>query len=262
MKYPESVTIQILNWEKYQDPESKKSPYKHWWFRVSNDIFLDSKFRFLSHYEKVCFLLLLTFASKKRDSEITSCIKLDCNLSGSLRPTQYFQALNALQTQSLIRITPYRLEERRIDKIREEKSTTLAVADVPSSRARPLPPVGAILEFQGSKSVEEELRHTTHKLQRSWLEAYASPGPEWIKQELKKAIAWLDANTKKRAKHFGRFMTNWLSRAFEEYRKTLPSNAVPTKPPLTKVQRANELLHGDPYYVEPVKQDPYWPTKG
>lgn len=81
--------------------------------------------------------------------------------------------------------------------------------------------LGPIEEFSHSISAVELLHDTKQDLQMGWLAAY--PNKEWILHELQRANAWILANPKKKPKKFGAFMTNWLSRAFESYRKGLPS---------------------------------------
>jgi hypothetical protein len=59
--------------------------------------------------------------------------------------------------------------------------------------------------------------------QRLWLETYRDA--EWLKLEFHKMLSWLDANPhKKPKKNYARFVTSWLSRAWEYHRKQLPSN--------------------------------------
>lgn len=81
-------------------------------------------------------------------------------------------------------------------------------------------PSGCIPELQGNPSVENFLKNVTHSNQKAWLELYDS---QWIKFEILKAIAWLEANPRKKPKHNGRFMGSWLSRAHEMHRRQLPS---------------------------------------
>lgn len=80
---------------------------------------------------------------------------------------------------------------------------------------------GCIQEFALDKTCVERLSNVTHRAQKAWLVAY--PSPEWICFEVRKAHAWCETNPKKAPKDFGRFMNNWLNRAFEDYRKGLQS---------------------------------------
>lgn len=94
-------------------------------------------------------------------------------------------------------------------------SKTLA----PTSRSRA--PVGAVDELRGLNFATEKLGSVKQSVQRLWLEAY--PDRAWIRQELLKACAWIEANPRKQSKDFGRFMNNWLAKGWEQHRKTIPS---------------------------------------
>lgn len=48
--------------------------------------------------------------------------------------------------------------------------------------------------------------------------------PEFIKEEIKKANLWIEANPKRRPKDKIKFLQNWFSRAYERHRKTVPTN--------------------------------------
>ncbi len=111
-QYPESLTLNIVNWDKYN---ARRDGHRSWWFKVSNDIFMDSKFRLLTPFEKSCYLLLLTFASKNASNSFTTRIKLDANLLGSTRPSQYYQAVMSIVGTGLVRLEKNRIEEKRIE---------------------------------------------------------------------------------------------------------------------------------------------------
>lgn len=49
------------------------------------------------------------------------------------------------------------------------------------------------------------------KTQENWVKAYNDP--EWIVQEIFKAMAWLTSNPKRQKKNISRFLTNWLARS-------------------------------------------------
>lgn len=44
----------------------------------------------------------------------------------------------------------------------------------------------------------------------AWFSAYDA---EWLTREIKKAVAWLKANPKRKKKDYARFFTNWLNRS-------------------------------------------------
>lgn len=82
-------------------------------------------------------------------------------------------------------------------------------------------PRGVIVDFDSCDICRHRLEKVTHDLQHAWLKTY--PGVEWVEQEIKRADVWIKSNPKKEPKEFGRFMSNWLSRSFESYRKGIPS---------------------------------------
>lgn len=98
---------------------------------------------------------------------------------------------------------------------REEKDISTVLELKPSN-------TGAISEFAKNDLIKNHLREVSPTAQEAWLAAYFDS--QWIQREICKAIAWVEANPRKRPKSFGRFMTNWLSAGWENYRKTLPSN--------------------------------------
>lgn len=95
-----------------------------------------------------------------------------------------------------------------------------------SSELQPVPKTasssrGVVASLKGDSTVETLLGGVTREAQNAWLKAY--PSAEWIVTEVLRANAWIESNPQKRPKVFGRFMANWLGRAFESYRKGIPS---------------------------------------
>ena len=113
---------------------------------------------------------------------------------------------------------PSRNEIGLIEEIKNEERRSKP--DVERNRSS----VGAIGEFLGNPLAEEALRQVPHKTQRTWLLAY--PDTEWLKQEILKAVSWLEVNPRRKPKVFARFFGNWLSRGWEKYRKTIPASSV------------------------------------
>ena len=56
-------------------------------------------------------------------------------------------------------------------------------------------------------------RKVKAKLAKSWLETF--PEPDWLSQEILKALNWEVANPRKKKIDFGKFMNNWLSRGWD-----------------------------------------------
>lgn len=84
------------------------------------------------------------------------------------------------------------------------------------------------------------------KTQKAWLEAYPNAG--WIIHEALKANVWVSANPHKAPKKFDRFFSNWLARAFEDYRKNLPSNRTGKNDPNENLRRQFENEGGQGEY--------------
>lgn len=92
----------------------------------------------------------------------------------------------------------------------------------PSPRRRQAPPRGAIENLKGNPGVEHFLGMVTQKAQESWVHAYGDP--EWVKERLGKAVAWIHSNPHKAPKSdFSKYLAGWLSRDWDTYRKTLKS---------------------------------------
>jgi len=124
-----------------------------------------------------------------------------------------------------------RLEKNRIEKNRIEKNIVSTAVENSTSMPPQLVPVvvekvskktGAIFELEHDQTAFTLLQDVTKDLQTKWLAAY--PSPDWIVHEIKKADVWMTANPSKRPKNFGRFMSGWLAKGFESYRKGLPTN--------------------------------------
>jgi hypothetical protein len=90
-------------------------------------------------------------------------------------------------------------------------------------RSRPQKVMGAIDALKVDRKLVEILAPIAQDLQRDWIEVFLSV--DWITTELKKAHAWCLANPQKAPKSaWARFYNSWLMRAWDRYRKTIPSN--------------------------------------
>ena len=131
-------------------------------------------------------------------------------------------------------------EELELDKESEEeleKDIITSELKNPPAQVSKAAIRGCLPEFSHDEVCEKRLATVTHKAQLAWLDAYRSV--DFIAQEVRRAHAWIETNPKKAPKDFGKFMLNWLSRAFETYRKGIPSNQ---KTHAQKVQDSNEEL--------------------
>lgn len=83
-----------------------------------------------------------------------------------------------------------------------------------------------IAEFYGHPDISEFVINykITMENQKGWLKLYDI---DYIKREIIKAVGWISANKAKASKPgpgANRFMSGWLDRGWESYRKSLPSN--------------------------------------
>lgn len=85
---------------------------------------------------------------------------------------------------------------------------------------------GAISHFSNSETSKSFLENVKHSVQEKWIEIYSDV--DWINTEILKASTWCDANpTRAPKKNIARFMTSWLERSWESYRKRpQPKNTV------------------------------------
>lgn len=215
-----SINIEILNWEQYNPRGDSKKPS---WFRMQNNFFFSTSTYDLTNDQKIVLIFLFSIASQKNLGSITLSIDYitrftsvnTCDISNALEILKQKQILNYYPCES--RTDP--CESRTKSPTTNERTNERTQSSTGFANA---PPRGCILELSGISTTEELLSTTSHKLQLCWLEAY--PSPDWIKAELQKSSVWLLANPKRKSKNFGRFMSNWLNRAFENYRKTIPTN--------------------------------------
>lgn len=82
---------------------------------------------------------------------------------------------------------------------------------------------GAVQEFSNDQDLTNFLRNVKKSTQRLWIKTYGDI--HWLRTEILKAMAWLDANPRKKpkGKNPARFLGNWFAIGWESYRKTIPS---------------------------------------
>jgi len=81
-------------------------------------------------------------------------------------------------------------------------------------------PTAEIVVLSEFSPLEEifKTRRVTEKMQRAFLDAF--PDPEWISQEVRRAVAWEEANPKRKKKDFPKFLMNWFSNGWDSRRHT------------------------------------------
>lgn len=240
------IEIEIVGWEKYQHHNGTRT---YDWFKFSANMLDDAEIQTLTPSEFKVWVRCLCTAAKVRKPEIKVSIKRVASATG-VQVKCVRSAISKLESFQIVRIVlgtnrvpQNRIEESTIEEKRKEESrkenylcTEPSKADAqlqliekhnaeekkrPSSRSSRAQPRGCIVEFQSCDVSKFLLETVTEDVQRAWIKTY--PGIEWIEQEIKRADVWIKANPAKKPKDFGRFMSSWLSRGFENYRKGLPS---------------------------------------
>lgn len=221
------MRLAILNWEKFNARKDVKNPS---WFRLSHSLFEDHEFYDFTHAELLSWLYILCLASQKSSSQVfVNFAHLE--RVGRIKKKDFEGAIKKLEQLNIVLVdVTSTLRERDVDDTHTcatrqtihnktiHNTTTADLASPTSTDVSATPIDCSDLSSKGN----ELLQNAGADLQRAWLETYQDQA--WIKQEVNKASAWILANPRKAPKKFGAFMNNWLSRAWESYRKTLPSN--------------------------------------
>lgn len=148
------------------------------------------------------------------------------SIESQLDLLQSFQLLTYEKKESLYIKEENIKEYKRKELISTEPTLSLSV--------EPEKPKQEFIIFKISANKEINLKKD---LLMSWIDTYPK---EFVEEELKKARSWILSNEHKAPKSaWGRFFNSWLSRGWDNYRKTLKSN--PTK--LTE-ESLSEILNG------------------
>lgn len=206
------ICLELINWTKFQ--KGRKDVTHPSWFKLKNSIFEHEEFWSLTREELCFFFYIMCLASKQNSSIIKINILKAVNV-GQFKRAAINSSLKKLESMNTIKITSNvdvtstarernehgTLEENREEENREEENRDATAGESP-----------VIAEFPT----------ISQKLFNSWSQTYQDKA--WIDLEIKKAQAWIHANPRKAPKtDFARFLNNWLSRGWENYRKTLKS---------------------------------------
>lgn len=214
----DSISIKFKNWDKYNKRQKDiKRPY---WFAMSNEIFLDPFYSELTDQERQAFIWLLCEASRQNkygEVEISKrlfhqitgykCSVLDSTIHKLLKSER---AAGSRQDGGRI-ATATRQDKTEQDRTEHDR-TSLVSSDESLSHPEELREVVDIFTDRRVKAT----------VTQSWATAF--PDPRWLMGEIRKAIAWENANPARRKKDFGRFMTNWLMKGWDS-RRVSPSQA-------------------------------------
>ena len=122
------VKIKINNWDKYQ---GRKDVKKHWWFKLSNQLWTDPDFFHFNSDELVTWICILSIASEKKKQEFTFCSEMITRLR-SISEGDIFSALNKLQELKVVTFTrtqSVRNPASRGEERREEERRKLLLTD-------------------------------------------------------------------------------------------------------------------------------------
>jgi hypothetical protein len=110
------VKIKINNWDKYQ---GRKDIKKHWWFKLSNQLWIDPDFFHFNPSELLTWICILSMASEKQKSEFSFCSEMIMRLR-SIDQDDIFSAIEKLQQLKIVTAictrsvrNPYSREEKR-----------------------------------------------------------------------------------------------------------------------------------------------------
>lgn len=225
------LEITIPNWEKYN---SKRKDGHNPWFRLYNDLPRSKSLHNLPVAAKWLFICLLCECSRNN----RNCIELSLSwlsVESELTPSRVRVALELLQSRSMLSMVSEDFRQRNValecrmkNKNKNKKENVEGVERKNLENSSELKPTVSfesyfsefndpvILEFLNRAKIKVDIA-------RLWVKTYEDAG--WVKQEILKMIAWLDANpTKKPKSNYARFIGSWLSRGWEYHRKHLQSN--------------------------------------
>lgn len=233
------MEVRIINWEKYNPKRAQKS---YTWLRLNNDFFVDEKLFKCNAHQKLIWIILLCTASKHNSGDI----ELDLDFIAHhimLSPKLIIQALDLFESIGLIEITtpdytvlhhttPTYETDETDERTEDAKASSSTTAEAALQTVRGCHP-DLILDDESVKF----LSFVSHDTQRRWLTLYSV---EYISREVVKAINWLENNPQRRprsARGASSFLTKWLDRGWERYRKQQPVNEK------TGAQRAEERMN-------------------
>lgn len=226
----ELITLTIKNWKKYQVRGDYKSP---WWFAFHNKFWRTEKYDILTHEQKWAWICLLSHASEQRyKSSITIRVNWFCR-TANVEKSAFLDALEKLiklevleckeeictdSVQNPSEILP----ENGSSTIKQSNNLTIKqynnITKNNSLRVCTKPKETSVLVPTVSK------KDLSFFINQKLLELYPQ---EYLDREKAKMEMWLATNGHKRPKSdrgMVRFITSWLSRGWDQYRKGLQSN--------------------------------------
>lgn len=211
------MLVKINKWDNYN--QRNKDYKKAWWFSLSNTILEDPDMYILSAEELKAWIYVLCQASRKKSNEIW-VEKIHAERACNVKWSSFLSMIDTLSKKSIISTSCQDLASNRpaSGQHRTEQNNTEQNNNYFCSELEN--PFRTLEEFTKFKKLLVKVKK---EVQEGWIKAYQDA--EWLKMELGKAEVWLSANPKKKPKGDGsRFLTNWLARGWESYRKTIQTN--------------------------------------
>lgn len=217
----QEIRLEILNWEKFQFRKAIKNPS---WFRLENRMWNDQQFFYFSAEERWIWICLLSLASSKQSATLSVNMEWLSQNSGVGLKT-ITSALEKLKDNECLEYTlhtrnvqvpvcnPTRQDITRQNITKQDITKTVCVE--PKQVLVTTPTV-----------IKNDLSFFINK---KLLELYPQ---EYIDREKVKMEMWLATNGHKKPKSdrgMVRFVTGWLSRGWDQYRKALQSNSIEKK---------------------------------
>ena len=216
--------IQILNWEKFQFRKQIKNPS---WFRVENRMWNDQQFFYFTAEERWVWVCLLSLASQRQSATLQVNLEWFCQ-NAQVGPKTIETALRKLKDNNCLE---YTLHERNVNvtvcsstrhNIKRHNKTEQDITKQDKTKQN-IVCVEPKQVLVATPTVDK--KDLSFFINQKLLELYPQ---EYLDREKVKMELWLATNGHKRPKSdrgMVRFVTSWLSRGWDQYRKGLQSNA-------------------------------------
>lgn len=224
------MKIRILNWNKFHPRKDISRPS---WFALSNSLVTDPDFYSFSDAEFKAWIYILSIASQKQTDTIVVNYE-HANRASGIKTASFDSALKKLEQLGIVAldvtptsrgrnvdVTPtsrYITEQDNTEQDNTEQTTF-------SAEVRNLTSSGCLPELRFDDFCEKFLGSAKHDTQKAWLELYQDL--DFMRREFLKMREWLSRNQKREPKSsigVSRFVASWLSRGWEEHRKTIQTN--------------------------------------
>lgn len=220
------IEVTISNWEKYQ---FRKTIHKPSWFRLQNDAWNDQQFYLFTGEERWVWVCLLSLASKKATKTFKVNLEWIAKEAGVTAKTIEI-AIEKLKRNGCVTYTLHEsnmlvpLGNPTIHNITEHNKQNITEQNITKEVCTELKQVSVAVPTEIIKK-----QGLGNFINQKLLELYPQ---EYIDREKIKMELWLATNSHKKPKSekgMVRFVSSWLSRGWEQYRRGLQSNPAKEK---------------------------------